>query len=148
MRLLENKLFQTLLVLMMSFCMLALPSFAVGAENENSTIEVLDNSVDTSELTSDDWSQIQQEISSAMNSEVEISVTTSDSPFENIKSNDGTNGNDSVWFLILGIGLVGLGVLLLALVIFLNVRIYCKKHALKTKKQKTKAEKETNGSSE
>lgn len=109
--------------------------YAVDNISEERLVGVSDNSVDTSELTSEDWSQIQEEISSAMNSDVEISVHTSASPFENIKSDDGTNGNDSVWFLVLGIGLVCIGALILAFVIFLNVLAYRQGHSKAAKKK-------------
>ncbi|MGN0537516.1 MAG: hypothetical protein ACI4M3_06025 [Acutalibacteraceae bacterium] len=121
---LRKKLFGVVMVLILMLFATIPQNYTVHAVNdvsEGNPIGVSDSSVDTSELTSEDWSQIQEEISSAMNSDVEISVNTSKSPFENIKSNDGTNGNDSVWFLVLGIGLVSIGALILAFVIFLNV---------------------------
>lgn len=135
---LRKKFFGVVMVLILTLFAIVPQNYTVyavnGVSGENS-IGVSDNSVDTSELTSEDWSQIQEEISSAMNSDVEISVNTSKSPFENIKSNDGTNGNDSVWFLVLGIGLVSIGALILAFVIFLNVWTYRKGHSEVSKKK-------------
>ncbi len=123
---LRKKCLLTVMVFVLMFLVFVQLHSVVYAVNDISASE---NSIDTSELTSEDWSKIQEEINSAINSEVEISVSESKSPFENIKSDDGTNGNDSVWFLILGIGLVSIGGVLLAFIIFMNVRVYRAKNA-------------------
>lgn len=102
---------------------IALP-LELSAYAEGESLVSGETSIDTSELTDEDWSQIQEELSStlASESEVETSAESTDSPFETIKSSDGTNGNDGGILLVLGLGLIVVGVVLLACIIYFNIR--------------------------
>lgn len=100
------------------FTSFAVPVCAVEGAGESIAGE---SSMDTSELTSSDWDDIKEELNSR-SPNVELSVASTDSPFANIKDDENPQGNDSGWMVFIGFLLLSLGVVLLALIVFLNIR--------------------------
>lgn len=109
-------------ILLAFFTFFAIPVYAVESIEENA-ITSEESVIDTSELTSSDWNDIREELSS-LSPNVELSVESADSPFANIKGDENPQGNDSGWMVFTGFLLLSLGVVLLTLIIFLNVKTH------------------------
>ena len=103
------------------------------SEEESSEISL--SSIDTSELTSEDWEKVEENLNSAFHTSTDknSSASTNDGDFKSIKDNLDTSddSNDTWVYLFIGLVLIIVGVAAIVLVIATTVHTKHSAHAVK-----------------
>lgn len=107
-------------------------------EEEESSVVYHETSVDSSELTSKDWEELKNSLSSDMRLDND-DRKSSDAAIREIKDNTDLTGNDDIHYLTWGLILIGIGLVILAFIIYSTVytkRRMAEKSASQAKKRK------------
>lgn len=97
--------------------------------------EILLSSIDTSELTSEDWAKVEENLYSTFNTSTDKnSSTTNNGDFKSIKENpDTSNDTNDTWiYLLIGLILITVGVVAIVLVIATTIHTKHAKQATRT----------------
>lgn len=104
------------------------------SEEESSEISL--SSIDTSELTSEDWEKVEENLNSTFHTSTDknSSASTNDGDFKSIKDNLDTSddSNDTWIYLFIGLVLITVGVVAIVLVIATTVHTKHSKNAVRT----------------
>lgn len=101
------------------------------------------SSADTSELTSEDWAELQESLNSSFQASLNSGNNSNNkSDFQNIKedSNPNDDVNDAWWYMLIGLLLIVIGVTIIVLVIAATIRF---KHSVQPQQNKKNPPKPT-----